>query len=308
MKDEEQREQIRSIGQEGGLDIIWGEEANKLLFEDHQELLPRLRGKAGPYRQLIYTTNPDAPGHWINENLIIGGGARVWYSSANDNPFNAPEYLQTLALLVGIQRERLVLGRWVQAEGVIYDNFDVLSNVAPVEYDPARSIMWSLDDGYATGSGPGTASYHPRVALIAQEDGRGGVNILDERYATNEASYDQTIDALLAMPYAPPELSYVDSSAAMLRGALAVRNITNTGATHPVIEGIRNVRRMIRDGNGVSLIHIHPRCVKLIRELQMYRYEETAQIAGDRKPAKVDDHGPDCLRYLCWHLRYEGSV
>src|SRR5688572_25161871 len=41
MKDEQQREQIRSIGQKGGLDIAWIEEANKLSYDDFQEIKGR---------------------------------------------------------------------------------------------------------------------------------------------------------------------------------------------------------------------------------------------------------------------------
>lgn len=304
MKDEEQREQVRSIGQDGSVDIIWMEEANRFVLQDYQEIFGSLRGKAGPYRQIILTTNPDSPTHWINTRLIIGGEAKVYYSGAKDNPSNPAEYLETLNMMTGIQRLRLVEGKWVQAEGVIYDNFDMDRNVVEVAINPAMPMLWGVDDGYVRGDGPGNANYHPRVILFAQEDGRGGIDILDERYSTGESSYDTTIDEALQMPYPAPDLAYIDSSAAMLRGALTVRGIANTGATHPVIEGIRNLRRMICDGNGQILFRVHPRCTNLIREMQTYQYEETAQVAGDRKPVKVDDHGPDACRYLSYHLRF----
>ncbi len=50
MADEAQREQIRSIGQDGGLDIAWMEEASRFSEADFNELLPRMRGKAAPWR------------------------------------------------------------------------------------------------------------------------------------------------------------------------------------------------------------------------------------------------------------------
>lgn len=309
MKDEEQREQVRSIGQDGGLDGVLVEEANKLVFADYQELIPRLRGKAGPYRQIILMTNPDSPMHWINQKLIIPGAAKVYYSSAKDNPFNPPEYVESLNLLTGIQYQRLVLGKWVQSEGVIYDNFSMESNVTDPEYNPNMSLLWGVDDGYAFGAGPGTASYHPRVFLIAQEDGMGGVNVLGERFSTGESQYEQSFDAVselavaLGMP-AAPDIAYVDSSAAMMRGALTVRGIPNAGATHPVLEGIRNLRRMISDGDGMVLFHVHSRCPRMIEEFQTYSYDDTAQIPGDRKPLKMNDHSMDPARYLTYHLRY----
>lgn len=309
MKDEEQREQIRSIGQDGALDIIVAEEANKLTFEDHQEFIPRLRGKAAPYTQIIYMTNPDAPGHWINKELILGGKAKVFYSSARDNPFNPPEYLEKLDLLQGVQRARLAEGKWVQAEGVIYDNFDLDLNVtADADYNPDLDVQWGVDDGYAEGRGPGTESYHPRVILLTQQTSEGGINVFAEYYKTQEADYVASIKNALEYRYPKPSLAYIDSSAAMFKANLWNLGITTFGATHTVIEGIRNVRRLIQDASGKVLLRIHPRCKNLIQELQSYEYDENGQItAGDRKPAKLNDHGPDALRYRCWPLRYGGA-
>ena len=64
---------------------------------------------------------------------------------------------------------------------------------------------------------------------------------------------------------------------------------------------------MISDAQDKRLLHIHPRCVELIREMELYRYDERSKVAqiGEPKPLKIDDHGPDCVRYLTWHLRYE---
>ena len=61
MGDDNQRQALRSINGDGSADIIWGEEANALIEDDHNELLARRRGKAAPWRQIIYSTNPDVP-------------------------------------------------------------------------------------------------------------------------------------------------------------------------------------------------------------------------------------------------------
>jgi PBSX family phage terminase large subunit len=323
MKDEEQAEAVRSIGQTGGLDIIWMEEANAFERKDFNELIGCLRAHAAPWQHLILTTNPDGPAHWIRQmfNLPVTPpeskfldtpAGHVYYSSAYDNPFNPPDYTEkTLKMMTGVQYERLVLGKWTQAEGVVYDNFDPNLNVSEVEYNPSAYLLWGLDDGYVEGGGVGTITYHPRVALIAQENQWGGLNILAERYKTLESSYEDTFTAVqamceeLGMPTIP-DLCYVDSSAAMLRGALGAHGFFHTGASHPVLEGIRNLRRLISDGHGARLLQIHPRCTNLIREMQMYQYEEIGSLpGGERRPRKADDHGTDNLRYLAWHLRSE---
>jgi len=309
MKDDDQRESVRSIGGDGGLGIALFEEANAFTEDDFNEILARMRSPAAPYRQVILMTNPDAPNHWINKRLIIGGGAKVYYSSAHDNPHNPPEYVEFLNSLTGILYERLVLGRWVQAEGVIYDNFSPEQNVTTdAEYIPGKPVIWGVDDGYARGGGAGTASYHPRVVLLGQEDGRGGINIFHAYYQTGELG-ERTIQNVFSLDgdYPKPDAAYIDSSAVELKQRIWNEGINTIGSTHTVSEGIKNVRRLICDGAGVRLLKIHPRCSELINELQSYRYDPdstTVQI-GEPKPLKLDDHGPDALRYMTWHLRYE---
>jgi phage terminase large subunit len=309
LQDEEQRESLRSIGGEGGVDVIWVEEANKLTEKDYNELLARLRHTAADWRQIILTTNPDAPSHWINQRLIIGGEASVYYSVASDNPHLPESYFETLKTLTGTQYQRLVLNRWVQAEGVVYDNFSVDGNVTDeAEYQPNLPVVWGVDDGYAAGAGKGTESYHPRTFLLGQWTGQGGLNIFAEYYRCLEVE-ETSLHNVLAMPYPSPSVAYVDSSAAQLKGRMMTMGIMAFGATHVVTEGVKKLRGMICDGNGVRLIKIHPRCKELIGEMQSYAYSESAQsVNGERKPAKVNDHGPDGLRYLAFTGPIESSL
>lgn len=310
MKNEEQREAIRSIGSKGGLDIIWVEEANKIDLEDYQELLVRLRGTAASWRQIILTTNPDAPNHWINKRLILSREASTYYSGAKDNPYNPPDYIALLNTLTGTQKLRLVDGLWVQGEGVIYDQFSVQTggNVSEVaEYNPDWEVAWGVDDGYAHGMGRGTESYHPRVFLLGQYTPQGGVNIFAEYYKTLEVE-EKSLKAVLEYSYPRPYIAYVDSSAAQLKARIWDEGIQTIGATHPVTEGIRNVRRLVCDGNDVRLLTIHPRCTELIGEMQSYaKVKSDASNHGEPVPAKIDDHGPSVLRYMTWHLRFKAA-
>lgn len=306
MKDDDQREAIRSIGQSGGLDFVVMEEGNAFTEDDFNELLGRMRGMAADWRQILIATNPDAPNHWINERLIKGKQAKVYYSSAVDNPANPPEYLQTLNLLTGVLHDRLVKGLWVLAEGAIYDNFSFEYNVTEdAEYNPNEAVIWGVDDGYAVGRGRGTDSYHPRVILLCQLTSQGGINVFAEYVQCLEQA-EASIANVLALGYPMPQIAYIDSSAAQLKGRIYDSGVPQTfGMTHPVTEGIKNVRRLICDGQDMRLLKIHPRCVEMIREFQGYHYDDGLQaVGGERKPAKVDDHTMDAIRYVCWKLRY----
>lgn len=309
MKDDSQRESIRSIGQDGALDIVWIEEANAFTEDDFNELLGRMRGKATDYTQIILSTNPDAPNHWINKRLILGKEASAYYSSALDNPHNPKEYIDNLNRLTGVLRKRLVEGQWIQAEGVIYDNFDPAFNVTTeAEYNPDWEVYWGVDEGYALGQGVGYASYHPRVIVLCQITPMGGLNVFAE-YVVAQELHETTLDNVLAWPYKEPLLAHVDSSAQILIRTIQERGITTFGATHRVSEGIKNVRRLICDGNGVRLLKIHPRVHHLPLEMQSYRYDANSKYVevGEPKPLQMDDHSVSALRYIAWKLRYENN-
>jgi len=302
-------------------DFIYVQEAIELDDRDWESLTSRLRNGVLPDQQLIGDTNPDHPHHWLKKRCE-SGTTRYIESHHEDNPtlFNQTlktwtqkglEYILRLDGLTGVRKERLRYGRWVQAEGVIYDNFDVRFNVTiHAEYNPEWAVIGGADDGYVHGDGPGYATYHPRVILLGQETPQGGFHIFYELYQTL-ALPEKTLDDLAREPYPPAERFYVDSSAAELKARIWEKGIPSVGATHPVNEGIKNLRRLIGpDENGQRLLYIHPRCINLIRELSAYVYDANARIAnvGEPKPLKVDDHGPDCARYLCWHLRHAGMT
>lgn len=198
--------------------------------------------------------------------------------------------------------------QFTAAAGLIYPNFTTENITTEADYQPGKPIVWGVDDGYAHGQGRGTESYHPRIILLGQETGDGGMDIFAEYVRAGVADYNDTIDEVLAWPYPASESAYIDSSAAMFKGALWHKNIFTVGATHTVSEGIKNVRRMVCDGNGRRLLRIHPRCTETIYEFGAYRANENASAqGGELKPVKCDDHTMDALRYMTWHLRYEQS-
>ena len=99
------------------------EEAVLFSEADFNEVIARMRGKAAPWTQIILSTNPDIPIHWINRRLIKQGEAATYYSGAQNNPYNPPEYINALKRLTGVQKDRLCDGKWVQAEGMVYEEF-----------------------------------------------------------------------------------------------------------------------------------------------------------------------------------------
>lgn len=309
LADENARENLKSIGQDGAVDIALMEEGSQFEESDLHAMIARMRGKAAPWRQIIIPTNPDAPTHWIKRRLIDGGEATVFFSKASDNVHNPDDYAQWLNTLSGVDHQRLVLGLWVQASGLVYA---VWSDGPPdgnvtdeADYVPdGGPVIWGVDDGYSgqldAKTGLYTAASHPRVFGLYQLRGDGRICRFDERYAVGTLSEAQIAD-VLALPYPAPAYAVVDKSAAELKGRLHAADIYTRNSPSDVAESIKELRRALAlDQHGRRRVLVHPRCRIFRAEMASYRYDDHG------KPIKEHDHGPDECRYVVWAHRYEG--
>lgn len=308
MLDEDARENLKSIGQDGGADIVWMEEATQFEEPDLNALIARMRGKAAPWRQIIMTTNPDAPLHWIKRRLIDAGEASVYFSKASDNYHNPEDYQAWLSTLTGIEKQRLVDGLWVQASGLVYE---VWSDGPPdgnvteaADYvEGGGPVLWGVDDGYTgkidQATGQYTADSHPRVFGLYQLRHDGTICRFAEDYALQLLS-DQHITQVLALPYPVPDYAVVDKSAAELKGRLHAIGVYTRNSPSDVDESIKEFRRALaQDSNGRRRFLVHPRCTRFRAEMASYQYDKNG------KPVKAFDHGPDEARYLVWSQRFE---
>lgn len=311
IEDAKQRKRLRSIGAKGGVDIAWLEEATEFEQEDFDAVKGRMRGKAAPWRQIILTTNPDAPSHWINVRLILNGEAKVYESFAKDNPHNPEDYQVSLDSMQGVEGDRLRKGLWTQATGLVYDTWrddQGGGNVTEdAEYIPGGGdIYWGVDDGYVgkqdEKTGLFTATSHPRVFLLCQLRPTGQLCIFAESYACGKLS-DNHIDEVLALPYPQPEFAAVDKSAAELKARLMEKGIYTRNSPPTVAESIKIMRGWVSpDANNFRRLLVHPRCKQFRAEMASYRLHP---VTSD--PVKEFDHGPDAGRYIIWTLRLEAS-
>lgn len=327
MKDEEQREQIRSIGQSGGVDIVWIEEAHKLSRADFDEVLARMRGTAGVFRQIILTTNPDAPSHWINQDMILGGEASVYYSHAQDNPYNPESYRASLNSLTGVTAKRLRDGKWVQAEGVVYEDYDPEIHFLPKFPIPEEWRRFrAIDFGYT----------NPFVCQWWAEDGDGRLFRYRELYQTHRLVEDVAKEIAAAETIKPEK----DGNPAVMEKiteticdhdaedrATLERHLRLNGATAPqtksadkrVTAGIQAVQLRLRPaGDGKarlfllqgSLIHRPDTALRdkgkptsTDEEMPLYRWQQDQTGKPNKEePVKDDDHGMDTTRYMVMRL------
>jgi len=87
-----------------------------------------------PFQQIIADTNPDTPTHWLRRRCD-SGQMLLFESRHEDNPelwdrtvkrwtVRGAQYMAKLDALTGPRKDRLRYGRWVQAEGVVYNGWD----------------------------------------------------------------------------------------------------------------------------------------------------------------------------------------
>lgn len=309
MKDESQRESIRSIGQTGGLDIVWIEEAHQLTLADFEELLPRMRGNSAGWRQVILTTNPDSEQHWIYQRLIVGRVAKRYVSGASQNVHNPEDYERMiLDQLTGVRRKRLKDGLWVSAEGAVYADYRYETHVIePFEIPSDWRRFRSIDFGYT----------NPFVCQWWAMDNDGRLYLYREIYFSQRIVSDH---AEIINRYSEGEhieFTVADHDAED-RATLQKYQIRTVAAKKDVSPGIEAVQlRMRGAGDGKpriffvegatieydSVLSSSKRPTSTVEELSGYVYPQGVDGKPNKEhPIKDNDHGMDAMRYLVMAL------
>jgi len=306
MKDVHQREALRSMrGKFGDPDIIWMEEANAFTRMDFDEANARLRGNVAGWNQLILSTNPDYPGHWIYTDLILGGQASVHYSSARDNPRNTAAYFARLDSLTGVLRERLRNGKWVQAEGVVFDEYDpAIHLIEPFEIPPHWRRFRAIDFGYT----------NPFVCQWWAVDHDGRMYRYREIYMTKRTVGEHAAQIMELSAGEEIETTVCDHDAED-RATLVKHGIPNVPANKEVSAGIQAVNKRLKDRSlfffrgalveeDMNLVEAKkPTCTEY--EFANYSWPKAQDGKPIKEtPVKVNDHGMDDVRYA---VRYVDS-
>lgn len=141
-------------------DLAYVQEAIELTLEDWEKITTRLRNGKMPVQQLIADTNPDSPVHWLKQRHIAGQlvmlesrheeNPTIWDRVAGTWTEKGIGDISKLDALTGPRKERLRYGKWVQAEGVVYEGWDRAVHVIDLPKGPSTewSRWWAIDFGY----------------------------------------------------------------------------------------------------------------------------------------------------------------
>jgi PBSX family phage terminase large subunit len=194
----------------------------------------------------------------------------------------------------GVFFQRYILGLWVMAEGVIYDGFDSESMV--VSEIPQMVRYW-------VGVDYGTSNATTFIICGLGIDNK--LYIIDEYYHSGSATGQQKSPAQYSKDYIHfmktrypdivPDYIFVDPSAEGFIITLwndGVRGVAQ--ADNDVKLGIELLSSIIADDR----FRVHRRCTNVLKEITSYVWDSKAQVRGEDRPLKQNDHTLDPIRYV----------
>jgi PBSX family phage terminase large subunit len=325
-------------------DGIYAQESNEFDENEWEACTTRLRNGRMPYQQLLADCNPQEPTHWLKVRCDRGVTA-YYHSTHEENPLYFDEithsdgrieykvtpagaaYIAKLNNLTGVRYQRLRLGNWVAAEGVIYE-----------QWNPARHLVhsyrvpddwpryWVIDFGHV----------NPMVVQHWAEKPDGDLVMYREFYHTGW-TVDEMADRVLRSVATPDPSYVVDQRRAgrhagrppsawrwhepKPRAVIADHDaegravwsrdtgLVTTAAKKAVLDGIEEWQVRLRDGRATFMRDAlaHPidqaladvkKPTRTVEEFPGYVWDTGAGKKIKEVPLKEDDHGMDCCRYL----------
>jgi phage terminase large subunit len=206
--------------------------------------------------------------------------------------------------MVGTKRDRLRDGKWVQAEGAIYSEFDPAVHMIDADKCPEFARRFRVVDFGFT---------NPFVCQWWGMDADGRLYRYRELYKTRALVEDLTkrIIELSGNEYAEATIADHDAED---RATMARHGINTTAADKDVRTGIDAVKMRLKvqeDGKPRlylvrgALVEADPlleeakKPLCLDDEIVGYTWQKTQDGKPDKEqPVKVDDHGCDTMRYI----------
>lgn len=307
-------------------DVCLVDEAIEVTSEDLDVIVSRLRNGVLPLQRLIMATNPSAPTHHLKLRADAGR-TRILYSRHEDNPrlYQDGEwtdygkaYLARLDSLTGPRYDRLRWGKWVAAEGLIYDGWrddtHLIDRFDIPEHWPRRI---SLDIGYT----------NPTVIQWWAEDDDGRQYLYREIYKTRVLMEDHArqVKRIIEETGEPAPVEVIaDHDAEDRKTFEKYTGYATIPAKKTVTTGIQAVQSRLRPaGDGRPRFYILRDSVvdrdqdladagkptSTADEMNSYVWAVKPGTAGGLKeqPVKENDHGVDAARYLIAHVDLVGA-
>jgi phage terminase large subunit len=252
-------------------DLLFGNEANELNFEDWQQLLFRTS------ERVIIDFNPSEEFHWIYDQVLTRSDVDFFQTTYKDNPFLGDVIKAEIERLQNIDENywRVYgLGERGQSKSLVY-SYNTIKEI-PKE---AKLVSYGLDFGYSSDPTSLVRTY-----------------ILDDNMYVDEVLYrtgmtNQDIaNEMKALGLDRSNEVFADSAEPK-----SIEEIYRMGwNVKPTIKGSVNL--------GIDIIrryklHATESSFNLIKELRNYKYIEDKNGQVTNKPVDNFNHALDALRY-----------
>lgn len=303
-------------------DFIYIPQLEELSLSEYEALVGRCTGRANnaPYPQVIGDCNPGPPSHWILHRASL----KFIASRHEDNPTlysrNAdgtvgeltPRGRRTMAVLdslTGVYLLRNRHGKWVAAEGQVYEDFSRDHHLVDRwEPEPSMRRIWVVDFGYND----------PFVWQDWVIDHDGRAVMYQEIYWTRRTVEEHAANIKAAAPGVRPEIIICDHDMEDRATLEKHLGMSTTAAYKAIVPGIQAVQsRMKLSGDGKPrLMYMRDALVERDEALAAARKpvctvdEEEVYVwpkSQDGKPMKeipvdLNNHGQDAKRYMVAYL------
>lgn len=253
---------------------------------------------------LFASTNPDSPYHWFKRDFIDREAdldLKTFKFSIEDNPSLTDKYIKDLsAEYQGLWYKRYIEGKWVLADGAVYDFFDENLHVIPMAQSAASYYIVGIDYG----------TTNPCAFVLIGYNGGAYPNMwLEKEYyydskesMRQKSDYEYVNDFLDFIDGHYVKQVYIDPSAASMKQELIRAGYGNiSDAKNDVLTGIRFQGQLITNGT----YKICANCLHSIKEYSNYLWDSKASERGEDKPIKKFDHSLDAQRYALYTHFFE---
>jgi phage terminase large subunit len=318
-------------------DLILVNQAEELSLDDWETLTTRCtgRGSVMPFTQIIGDANPGPSTHWILNRPSL----RVLYSHHEDNPTlfgnegqiteQGARTLAVLDALTGTRYQRLRLGNWVGAEGLVYEEWNrethlkdesdliewgILTPEGKPNHANLKGVYGGVDWGFT----------NPGILAIWAVDNDSRLYLLREWYMTGktidwwierskEAKEEWGITRFICDPAEPAYIRQFNQA-----------RLAAIGGKNDIAPGVQSMQSRLRvkpDGRARlyvlrnALIQRDPaRDAKhlpcgFVEEIEGYVWAKSSEGASEKEvPVKLNDHSLDQARYVSMHVDRGGGM